>query len=63
MTRPIEGVKGCRYVASFDLKSATDRWARYIMWAMVISLFGLEVAVSIVEYALGSAPVTLGVGP
>lgn len=51
--RPIKFLKGRRFLYSFDLKSATDRFPLSFSQVLFDYLFGSELSSSIVECALG----------
>lgn len=57
--KPLRALRGHRDVFSFDLKSATDRWPRVIIYAMVTSLFGDSLASAVVNASLGLCHITV----
>lgn len=58
--KPIRNVMGRRFVASYDLKSATDRWPRFFMGTVLCMLFGKEIAQMVSEGCLGSLNILVG---
>ena len=58
--KPILRVFGCPFVASFDLKAATDRWPRHLMTVVMCNLFGSRLAAQVTESCLGAIGVSIG---
>lgn len=58
--KPIKRVIGLDFVASFDLKSATDRWPRHFMTVVFCNIWGSRLAAQITECCLGAIGVTIG---
>lgn len=58
--KPLHNVMGRQFVASYDLKSATDRWPRYFMGTVLCMLFGRETAQMVTEGCLGSLNILVG---
>lgn len=58
-TKPLRWVTGFKNVYSFDLKSATDRWPRMVIYSILSELFGHQVASAVVDTGLGMCELSL----
>lgn len=58
--KPLRHVMGSPFVASYDLKSATDRWPRHLMAVVMCNLFGSRLAGQITECCLGATGTSIG---
>lgn len=59
-TKPLERLVGFQNVYSFDMKSATDRWPRVLIYQMIALLFDVYTASSVVNSSLGLSHVLTG---
>ncbi|KAL5798384.1 hypothetical protein ACOSQ2_003204 [Xanthoceras sorbifolium] len=59
-TKPLERLVRFQNVYSFDMKSATDRWPRVLIYQMIALLFDVYTASSVVNSSLGLSHVLTG---